>query len=248
MKKIDNSVKITGIIVSAVLVMFLLVFSTFNSVAARKTVNIQGEATIDVMPDIVEIRFTVRTLADTSQEAKDENSRIVNDVVDSLIQAGIPREDIETLNLNIYEEYDWTEDGRKSKGFRATHDIRVEFGVDEYPEIGQIVDAGIDAGALLNYINFELSPELESEYTAQALELAGEDARNKAVAMASGVGGKLGKLVSVSDQTSSYYPWTVYRANNMEAGVAADKFDESTPIQVGERQITARISVVYEIK
>jgi predicted transposase YbfD/YdcC len=41
----------------------------------------------------------------------------------------------------------------------------------------KVIDSGVDAGALLQYINFELSNDKQNEYKAQALREAGEDAK-----------------------------------------------------------------------
>lgn len=261
MKKVDKSrrsahpkfwsegTKITGMIIATVLILTLVIMSTITSFAEKKTINSQGEAVVSVMPDIVAIRFAVETRGNTSKEAKDENSEIVNELVYALIEQGFEREDVETMNFNIYEEFDWSEEeGRESIGFKATHDIQVKFEAEEYPELGPIVDAGIDVGALLRYINFELSPGLESEYKAQALELAGADAKLKAEAMVSGVGGRLGKLVSVSESSFGYQPWRAYDMEILVEKGGVVSSEESTPIQIGEREITGRISVVYEIK
>jgi len=248
MKKIDNSVKITGMIVLAVLVIAFFVIGAFTSVVERETIRADGEAVVSVMPDIVSIQFAVETTGDTSKEAKGKNSEIVNDVVESLMNKGFDREEIETMNLNIYEEFDWSKDKRESIGFKATHEVRVRFDAEDQPELGPIVDTGVDAGALLRFINFELSSELESEYRAQALELAGSDAKMKAEAMAKGVGGKLGKLVSVSESDFGYQPFMAYDSRSFEAGAIVDNSNEETPIQIGEREVQGRISVVYEIK
>ena len=252
MKKDNNSVKITAIIVVGVLVTVFGIIGAVNSVADRQTISATGEATISVVPDVVKIYFNIETTADTSKEAKDENTEITDKVVEALIAEGFERSDIETSNFNVYEEYDWTEDGREFIGYTATHTLTVEFNPEDYPEVGPIVDAGIDNGALLNYISFELSPSLQNEYEAQVLELAGADAQKKAEAMVSGVGGKLGKLVSVSDSSSSYYPWRAYDGiavmESAAGSVKVDNDDISTPIQVGEKEITGRISVIYEIK
>ena len=249
--KNNNSVKITGMIVFGVLVFVAIVVGTFNSVVDRQTISATGEATISVIPDVVKIYFNIETTADTSKEAKDENTEIVDKVVAALMTEGFERSDIETSNFNIYEEYDWSNDKRESIGFRATHTLTVEFDPEDYPEVGPIVDAGVDNGALLNYISFELSPDAQNMYEAQVLELAGADAKAKATAMVSGVGGKLGRLISVSDSSSNYYPWRAYDAMTLESAagsVKVDNDDASTPIQVGEKEITGRISVIYEIR
>lgn len=251
MKKIDNSIKITAMIVGAILVIFLVSFIGLRSNVNKQTITASGEATISVVPDVVKIYFNIETTANDSVTAKDKNTEIVNKVVDGLMALGFNRSDIETSNFNVYEEYDWSNEVRKSIGFKATHILSVKFNPDDYPEVGPIVDAGIDNGALLNYINFELSPELQNQYEAQVLKLAGADAKTKAEAMVTGVGGKLGKLVSVSDSSSNYYPWKVYNTATLESAtgsVKAGNNDARTPIQVGKKEITGRISVIYEIK
>ena len=244
MKKIDNSIKITGMIIVAVFVVTLLVLGTFTASTERKMINTQGEATVTVMPDIVSINFAAETTEDTSKSSKDANVVITDAVIEALIAAGFEREEIETTNYNIYEDFQWKESGRESLGFKATHEISVEFGSDEYEEIGLLVDAGVDAGALLRSVRFSLSPELESEYKAEALKLAGADAKLKAKAMVSGVDGKLGKLVSVSESSFGYQPWL---ASGMMESSARD-IEQTTSIQIGEREVQGRISVTYEIR
>lgn len=246
MKKMDNSIKITGMIIGAVIFLALIGLFALDSFEDKETVQVQGSSVVTVTPDIVSINFAVETRGDTSKEAKDANSPIVSEVVDSLMDLGFEREDIETMNLNIYEEFDWSKDKRESIGFKATHEIRVRFAAEEQPELGPIVDAGVDAGALLRYINFELSRDLENEYKAEALRLAGSDAKMKAEAMATGVGAKLGDIVSVSDSSFGYQPWLAYDSREL-AGASVDNFNEDTSIQIGEREIQGRISVVYEL-
>lgn len=251
MKKTDNSIKITAMIITAVLIIFLVSFAGVKSVSDRKTISATGEATVSVVPDIVKVYFNVETTANDSVTAKNENAEIVDDVVAALMALGFERSDIETSNFNVREEYEWTEsDGREPKGFRAIHTLTVEFNPEDYEEVGPIVDAGIDNGALLNYVSFELSPELQNQYEAQALELAGVDAQNKAEAMVTGVGGKLGRLVSVSDSSANYQPWRAYDMATAEMAIdsVAGNGDTNTPIEVGEKEITGRISVIYEIK
>lgn len=251
MKTQNNAIKITGMIIGAVLIMFLLVYASINATIDRKTISSQGEATVTVMPDMVTINFLVETNGSTATEAKDKNSEIVDDVVDALIAIGFERKEIETTSYSVNEEYDWTDDGREFIGYKATHYIEVKFEAESQPELGPIVDAGVDAGALLQYMSFELSPELQSEYKAKALELAGSDAKLKAEAIASGVDAKLGKLISISSSNFGYNPWYAYDAKSLRletaSGAIVNDGDQTTSIQIGEREVSATITVIYQI-
>lgn len=247
MKKMDNSVKITGIIVVALIVVVFVIVSAFLRVIPTETVSANGVATVDVMPDLVTVYFSVETQGDDAKTAKDLNADIVDAVVMALIKEGFDRDEIVTQNFNVYEEYDWSRDKRTSIGFKATHSIKVEISSDDSDKIGEIVDAGIDNGALLSYINFELSQELQNEYKAVALKLAAEDARVKAEAVAGGLGVKLGRVVSTSSSDFRYSPFLAY--DNMEmASSSISGAKVETEIQVGSREVSAQVSVTYKLR
>jgi uncharacterized protein YggE len=245
MKK-DNSVKITGMIVGAVVLIALLGFYFYVESLPKDTIQASGSSIVSVDPDVISVYFNVETRGDDAKEAKDANAEIVDEVITALIKEGFERREIVTQNFNVYEEYDWSKDSRKSIGFKATHSIRVELSEDKLDMVGEVVDAGIDSGALLNYINFELSRELENQYKAEALRLATEDARVKAEAMASGAGGSLGRIVSVNSNDFGYRPYLAYVNEAMALDVKGG--DIETSIQVGERDVSASVSVVFELK
>ena len=113
--------------------------------------------------------------------------------------------------------------------------------------LSAVVDAGISAGAGISSINFELSPEKQSEYKAQAIKLAAEDAKTKAEALAEGLGKRIGRLVSVSDSDFGYSPWVLYSGSGMAEEAAVAK-DAASSIQPSEQSITARVTAVYKIR
>jgi uncharacterized protein YggE len=113
-----------------------------------------------------------------------------------------------------------------------------------------VIDAGVDSGALLSYINFELSSAKQSEYKIAALKEAGVDAKAKAGAIAEGLGKNLGSLVSVSSSDFSYNPWNVYSARaDLSAGMVAEEAKLSTTnIVPGSQEVSAVINVVYKLR
>ena len=244
MMKTDNSIKITGMIVVTVLIVALLGFYAFSKTVSGESVSSNGVASVEVVPDLVSVYFNVVTKGVDSKEAKDANAVIVDDVVTALIKEGFNREDIVTENFNIYEDFAWNNGRQTSLGYKATHSIKVRIASDG--EIGDVVDAGVDAGANLGYINFELSRELENQYKAEALKLAAQDARIKAAAIAEGLGAELGDVISTSSSDFDYYPWMAYSTDGMaEADVSGARIE--TEIQAGARTISGRVSVTYEL-
>ena len=111
--KENNSVKITGIIVGAVLILGFLGFYLFMQMAPGNVVSTNGQATVSVMPDKIIVDFTAETSEETAKEAKDANAVIVDDLVIRLLKLGFSRDEIITDNFNVYEEYKWDEGTRE---------------------------------------------------------------------------------------------------------------------------------------
>jgi len=254
MQKLENkqasndSVKITWIIVGTVIVLAIVALVVFLSLRPGTTISTSGQSVVKAIPDLVTIYFNVETNGTNATDAKDKNAVIVDDIITGLIKNGINRDNITTENFNIYPQYDWTEAGQVFKGYKATHSIKVQLDSNKMDDAGTVIDIGVDNGALVSYINFELSLTKQNELKAQALNQATQDARIKAESIASGLGKNLGAVVSVSDSSFDYYPWPIYR-NDVAygTGIAEAKEAISTNINPGQQEVSARVSVTYKI-
>lgn len=244
----------TSIVILVLTIIIISGFIFYQSIdnSPKQTVNVKGQAEISALPDIITIYLNVQTNASTAKEAKDENSEISDKVINSLVNSGIQREKISTQNFNVYEDYKWNRDRRIFKGFKATHTIKVELTSNNTDMIGNVVDAGIDNGALLQYINFEISNQKQNEYKAQATLLATQNAKMQAQAMAQGLEMNLGKVISISDTNfGDYSPY--YRAYDSAETAKTDMVGSEvatvvTNIQPGEQKIYANVNVAYQLK
>ena len=212
-----------------------------------RTIQSMGNAEMTVMPDEAVVYLNVQTKGATATEAKNKNTDMMSAVLKNLDKADVPREDIQTENFNIYEDFDWKDGEQKSKGFIATNSIKIS--TEDFDMVGTIIDAGADEGALINYINFELSKKQENEYKAMVLAEASKDAKVKAEAIVDGLNMKLGKLVAVASSDFGYTPYPLYRAS----GVAVSEDfamakQASTDISPKTLDITASVTVTYQIK
>ena len=252
MKNENNSIKITLIISAVViLVALLLVFVIFSlAPVSGNTVTVQGVSSMKAMPDLISVNFLIQTRGNTSAEAKDANSIILNKIVDSLVAQGFSKEDLQTVNFNIYPDYLWVRDKQVDNGFIAYHYVKIELPSEDSEKLTSVVDAGVNAGAGVSSIDFELTQESQNKYKAQALELASQDANVKAEAVAKGFNKDVGKLVSVQVNSYNYYPWNVYSAGAMEdsAQSAASVKEVASNIQPSEQEISASVSATFQIK
>jgi uncharacterized protein YggE len=247
--KLDKSVQITLIVCVTVLVLGLFAWNFFDGLVPnyKDVVSTQGNSVIEVEPNIISVYFTVETWGETAQDAKDNNSLIVDELISNLIVKGFNREDITTESFSVFQDYTWTNNGREDNGFKATHYLKVSLEKEGYNSVGEVIDAGVDAGALVSYVGFELSQELQSQTKAEALKLATEDARMKAEAIAEGLGMTLGSLQSVSTSDFYYQPWEVY-SDRMGYSTEEIKAEVSTNVQPGDRSVRASVSVSYRLR
>jgi uncharacterized protein YggE len=254
MKKENSAIVITCIIAAVVLIIAVLVLGRTGSIfpSSGNTVTVQGVSTIKALPDVISVYFTIETKNKTSVEAKDANNAIYDDLVENMIIAGFEESDIKTESFNIYLNTYWEDGKEKTDGYKATRYLKVELSSDQTDLLSDVIDAGVDAGAGISYINFELSQESQNEYKAQALKLASEDATIKADAIASGFGKEAGKLVSVQISDFGYYPWNVYTSSSTggayreEDAVMAK--EAAMNINPSEQEISASVTAVFRLK
>ena len=231
---------VIGVIAAALIVVMGLIY--LNMPTSKQTISASGSSIIESAPDKVVIYFEAKSTKNSAEEAKNDIAEIVNNLTQAVSEL-VDEKNISTQNYNIYEEYDWTSNSRVFRGYTATQIIEVS--LENFDKTGILVDKGVDSGALVQYINFELTKEHENELKAQALEEASKDARIKAESIARGIGAKLGKAVSVSGGDYYYYPY-----RHFDAGMSSEKTlsEAVTNIQPRNLEISANVQVVYVLK
>lgn len=210
-----------------------------------------GMSQIKAYPDLVVIYYNIDTNGSTAAIAGNKNAKISSDLTTALLKIGFGGDDIQTESYSLNPDYiyDYRTGKQTQVGFRAVHQVKLEVSiahsVPRLTPIGDAIDAGINSGANINYINFELSIEKQNQYKTEALSMATADARSKAEAVASGLGRKIGRVSSVSTSDFNYMPWRAYDAITPSNAPVAKV--EATNIQPSSQDVTAQVSVVYVI-
>ncbi len=249
MTKNNTAIGVTAILSALIIIIAVIALVAFKPVSSGNTVNVQGTATIKAMPDLITVSFNIETKNATSAGATEANDKIYDELVNQLVLLGFEKEKIVTDSFNVYPNYNWVNGRQLDNGFRATHSVKVELSMNQSDMISEVIDAGVNAGAGVSYINFELTKESQNKYKAEAMKMAAEDARVKAEAVASGFDKKVGNLVSTSVNDYGYYPWNLYSSSSSGAGedVAMAK-QVAANIQPGEEEITASVSAVFKLR
>jgi hypothetical protein len=227
------------IIVAAVL---MTIYPLISSRTAQ-TISTSGQYEIKAEPDTATLVIEFDNLAPTAKQAQDTNARSMEDIRNALIREDLTEDNFKTMNYFVGPEYEWTSDGQKLTGYRARHTLEIT--TDDIAHIGIYIDAAIGAGANnIQEVRFSLSTEKENQLKAQAISNATQDAKNKADAMAAGLGTKVKKVVSISDQSFYYQPYRYALSEEVRAGTAKAV---DTQISPGQVDITAQVQAVFEL-
>lgn len=209
-------------------------------------VSAQGSASLKVMPNEVSVNMNVETRNISAQDAQNANKLVSEKLVAGLAGAGFDKEELKFVNYYINPDYDWKTG--KQKGYVVSQQLVVK--TENVERVPSIVDIAVNAGALVSYINFELSEGKQNEYKIEALELASKDAKNKAGAIASGQGRRLGRLVGLNNQEFNY-PGPIYAYQKGVAEDAVSANAEARKIAVNlapnEMEISASVGASYRL-
>ncbi len=250
----SKKLTLNGMHITAITVTILLILGIFGAIAMinnsnsnERIISVTGNAQKSVAPDKAVVYLLIQTTNISAENAKDENAKTSEAVLAALANAGIGSGDIETENYNIYPEYDWSDSKQTLIGYKASNSIKVT--TKEFNEVGKIVDASVDSGAWVNYINFELSKDIENKYKAEVMALASQDAKAKAEAIAEGLDKKIGRLISVSASDYNYSPWPLYRMQEASGMTASNDAAKSavTDISPKDLEVYSSVSVSYKL-
>ena len=197
----------------------------------------QGEGKTSASPDKATIVLGVQTKNASAASAAAENARLMNETVAALLAAGIAENEIQTSSYNLgTEPQDATVTSKEmlqAPQFLASNTVTVN--LNNTADVGRVLDAAVSAGSnSIQEVAFDLqNPRPQRD---QALTAAIEDARRKAAVAAKAAGVTLGRILEISEGYG-------YVADASRSAA----FDVATPIMPGKMEITASVTVTYEI-
>lgn len=201
-----------------------------------KTIEVLGEGTVSATPDRAIIVLGVITDGSNLHAIQSENSKTVSNIIHSLLNLGIPREKIQTHDYRIEVLYDYPDGKQIFRGYKITHLLQIT--TDNVDQVGNLVNTAVSSGANdVSSIRFTIShPEI---YENQALSLAIQNARQKALTIANTMGVTLAASpYRVQEPYHTAEP-TPYLTSKMTVSAAAP------PIQPGQLTLHAMVRVWF---
>jgi len=212
-----------------------------------KVIHVSGTGKATTTPDLAIIVFAVETEHADAKVAQQQNAQKMDAVVNALKAAGVPAKDLKTAGyyiMPVTEKDEKLLTSTKVKFYRVTNSLRVR--LDAIDRAGDIVDLAVKNGAnRVDQLTLTLSDEKQQEFRAEALTAAVKQARGDADAVTAAIGKTIIDVKEVN-VGGSYVPMSYdNRYADMEMMVAGGA--PPTPIEAGEIDVTASVSITYVI-
>lgn len=211
---------------------------------------VTGTASKKISPDKVSVTLGVETQEKTAQEAAKNNAEIMNAIINGLKGLGLDTSQLSTSYYNIYPVYEYKPipeervlppypQNQVLVGYRVTNTITVTASASA--NIGEIIDAGISAGAnQVQGVSYFVSEEVQSQMNNDLIEQAVLNARMKAEKALAPLNMQIVGVKNLN-LNDVYYP--IYESEVAFAVTPA----APTPILPSEQQVSASVSVTFMI-
>ncbi|RHX89900.1 SIMPL domain-containing protein [Leptospira stimsonii] len=202
---------------------------------SKQTVTVSGSGTAVVETDYIQISFSVDVEDANPKTAQEKNLQRVANVIQSLSKEfKISAKDIHSTDYTLQRQY--LEEG-KQRPYLASSGILLKLrNLKVYKDLLlEIQRLGVNQ---VSGIEFKADNTQKQE--KDALVAAYEDAKNKAIVLATSIGKTNVVPIKIIESDSNINQQVVFQMKGRES--------DSSPISVGERKIQARVSVEFEIQ
>ena len=222
----------------------VIAFAVFSSLvqAQEKTqiplISVSGEGKISVKPDQVVINFGIENIGKDAKEVKKLNDETVDKTLKLIKEFGILSNDYKTTDVSLNRNYDYE---KKKYNYRASQSVTIILkNLSRYDSlIMGLVDNGINSVS-----NVEFKTSKLEEYKSEARKLAMKEAQHKAEDYVSVLNQKIGKAITINDNTQTYFPQPMYRMAMADKEISGNSIPKET-IAVGEIEVVATVSVSF---
>lgn len=205
------------------------------------TLKVRGTGVVSVTADQVRVVLGVRETSSDVLEVQSTVNQKINAIYDALIEAGVESKDIATESLYIYANYDYSGEVERLTGYTATNTISIT--TTDTGKMGEYIDISFQAGAnTLDTVDF--SSRNNAEAKKEALQLAVQNAYEKAETIAEAAGMSVAQVKTFDETTENYYTDAGALYSNARAEAAADG---ATRLQASNLQVQATVIVEFEL-
>ncbi len=211
------------------------------TIKPNATISMTGTAEKQESNQVAQFYAGMSAVNDDKQVAIDEVNQQMEAAIERVKEFGIPPEDIKTQNLSVYQDQESVYvDGRQRTQpgqWRANNSIQIKLrNVDQTSDLMTVLtESGLTD---ISGPNFALDDSKESE--AELINLAVNNAREKAEQVATAQGKTVGQVLSIAEGGMASSPY--YAARMFEG------YGGGAPVEPGSSTVRASVNVVFELK
>ncbi|KQB41794.1 Outer membrane protein [Flavobacterium daejeonense] len=219
------------------LALMLMTLSYGQETKPVPQITVSGEGKVKVIPDEATVSVSVETKGNVAKDVKKENDEKIDAVLKLIKKMNLAPADYRTQRVSLNPQYDYE---KKKTSYNATQTIEIIVrDLNKYDELMEgLVNQGINR---IDNVVFQSSKL--AQYESEARKLAMKEAKHKAEDYVSVLGQKVGRALTISDNTQSYTPQPVY-ARFKTMAMESDAAPRET-LAMGEITITANVSVNF---
>ena len=222
----------------------ILALGTGAALAEGTTLSVTGNGTVLVESDLAIVTVGVQETSKDVLEAQSTVNEKIAAIKQALLDTGVEESEINTDSINIYANYDYSDNTEVIVGYTARNSLSVR--TTDMDNVGSLIDAAFAAGAnTLDNVQFTVQDDTQAR--EQALTMAVEDARRKADVLASAAGLQVASIESISEGGVSVYDsMRNYAADTVMA--AEESGGAGTLVQAALVSVDATVSMEFELQ
>jgi hypothetical protein len=218
-------------------------------------ITVSGEAEVRVVPDEVVLTLGIETRDKDLTRAKDQNDDRVKAVLTLIQGYGVKPQHIQTDHISIEPRYEHNYNQETFIGYFVRKTVVVT--LKDISKFEELLTGVLEAGA--NYVHgIQFRTTELRKYRDEARALAIQAAREKAVAMASGLDQQIGRPRTIRENHSGW--WSGYNAwwgrpwgassmtQNVVQEIGNGSFTGSDGLAPGLITVNAGVTVTFELK
>lgn len=213
----------------------------------NRTFSVDGSGDVDVTPDLATFSVTVTTEGSKNvAEVQSANSDKMNKVNAFLKDQGVDKKDLKTAQYNLSPRYNYSPCLNGScpaptiSGYSLTQTLQVK--VRDTSKLGDLLSGVVANGAnSVSEVSFVVDDDSDAKNDAREKAIA--DAKKKAAATAKAAGFRLGKLVTMYEN-SAPTPQYGMGGDMMESA----KVSAAPSVEPGTQNTKVQVTLTFEIK
>jgi uncharacterized protein YggE len=223
--------------VKHLVIAFVLVFAGISALCAQdvqvnrqnKTIAVTADESVTADAEVAVLEIGYHNYATTQEQAFEDNVHIANGITKALLDAGIPKANVETEKLRLGRTESpntWTQEIKRERQFEAQQSWEASVSAGQAQAI---VDLAVRSGANeVDDVDWNVIDPLALQAKAGGAALA--KARGIADQMAKELATKLGELIYASNRAPVAKMWRGMQMQTVEATVstARDKMPKLT--------------------